>query len=447
MTSWDDRFEGHEVWGELDALRETLDDAAHAAHEAKDAEAVEALERLKAVAQYVKGSLDQADPFLVSGQTLDQIQGTASNATQSVQQYVETGELSHISPAPATKNAAFYGDRMLRFAAEVPGPGPREEIGSLQRDATSFRQSVGQLIHNLQSEVEAVNSQAASSLEELQEEVEELEGTISSRIKAVENATREKQDTLTSEISDELQQLEKDVNHQQQRISDALDRFENSFETSEEERREDFNQLKSELNNDTDKLIKEIRNRGEEFIDEMEQSRDKVNNMMNLIAASGRARGFEKQADYERYAGYGWRGIAVLAMCGLIWASYWLVTEDVFARQFEWQGFLGKLTLLGTIGVLAAYAVRQGREHLRRERINRQLQLELTSIDPYLAELPSETRHEIMERMVDRWYGNLPVDGALADEADSESRESLADDLRQLLEDRRELVTGDDESA
>lgn len=160
----------------------------------------------------------------------------------------------------------------------------------------------------------------------------------------------------------------------------------------------------------------------------MEEDRDKVEELMGVIGASGRARGFEEQADYERRASYVWRALSVLALVGLVVAAWWLAQETVGDAAVDWYAFGGKFTLLGAIGVLAGYAINQGRGHLRRAESNRKLQLELTSIRPFLAGFPEDEEREILREFAPRWFGNVPTESPADDD-------TIVEELRRMAED------------
>jgi hypothetical protein len=52
------------------------------------------------------------------------------------------------------------------------------------------------------------------------------------------------------------------------------------------------------------------------------------------------------------------------------------------------------------------------------------MELQLTSIDPYLAQFPEAKQHHIKEGRVDRFFPGLPVDGLpMADKAKSDANE------------------------
>jgi hypothetical protein len=59
-----------------------------------------------------------------------------------------------------------------------------------------------------------------------------------------------------------------------------------------------------------------------------------------------------------------------------------------------------------TFGIFAAYGIKQADRYLDNEIRNRLFQLELSSIDPYLANLPNELQDQVKLELSKKLYGN-----------------------------------------
>lgn len=433
MSSWDDRLESAAIWSHLGRLETKLSKAREQVQEDGNGDALTAVERLDAVREYVERALSETDAFLVSQQTLANLASGAQNAEQHVDQFLDSGDPSHITIDGGDKNAAYYGDRLMIFVHQLPRSTSVEHVQGLRDSVTRFRHSAGQLMHYLEKDAEEARELVKQAISEAQDEVETFKQSATASINEVKTEAEQSQQAIQSQAEERLANLKKDIEHQDQRISDALERFNTQFTSSQEDRSSTFGELIENQRQQLQATTKEFRRKGKSFVSAMEEDREEVETLMGIIGASGRARGFERQADYERWASYGWRALAVFAMAGIVWAAWWLAMEAIGASNYDWSQIAAKLTLLGAIGVLAGYAVRQGREHLQRAQINRQLQLELTSINPYLAGFPDEKQQEIKERMVDRWFGNLPSFSASDD--DLAPRNSWLQEMQQMVTD------------
>ena len=95
-------------------------------------------------------------------------------------------------------------------------------------------------------------------------------------------------------------------------------------------------------------------------------------------------------------------GIIVVALGSLL--GWFGTTDDPIALVTKMFSSL-------TLGVLAAYAGREAGTHRRREQFARKVQLELASIDAYLASLPKTEQDAIKAALADRLFGQ-PLPGS-----------------------------------
>ena len=73
--------------------------------------------------------------------------------------------------------------------------------------------------------------------------------------------------------------------------------------------------------------------------------------------------------------------------------------------EVDWKIFLFRLGTVLVIAIPAVYAAQESSKHRRREQQNRKLQIELASIDAYLVQLPEAKRHELKEKLTEKFFG------------------------------------------
>lgn len=334
-----------------------------------------------------------------------------------MEQYVSTEEVSHLLPSN-DKNAAHYGDRMLVFAEQIPGGDLEGSIENIQDTVRSVRGVAAQNLRRLREDAQSAKKKAEKATSEAQGQIDQL--------KQEADIAREE---FESNAQSRLSELQQEIDNQGERIGDLRDRFETEFDKAQSKRDEQFEDKIETWKSQFGEAISETRGRATEILEEMEKNKEKVERLTGVIGASGRAGGFKKQADYEREEADRWRERSMYAMYGLIIASAWFVAEAIlFPDLFGWAGTAGKVTLLGAISAVAGYSARQGQHHIKRAEINRQLELELTSIRPYLAGFPDAEERAILTEFAGRWFGNIPAQ-ALPEE------ESAIDVAKRMSED------------
>src|ERR1700679_3373915 len=100
--------------------------------------------------------------------------------------------------------------------------------------------------------------------------------------------------------------------------------------------------------------------------------------MQNLCRVSlGVTSGYLKAANQAKYAMWFWPFLTVTALVMLSWLAYHTLglLEDG-KGQFNWGGFAGRVLLLTSLGVIAAYSGSQADKLFGDERRNRKLALE-----------------------------------------------------------------------
>ncbi len=162
----------------------------------------------------------------------------------------------------------------------------------------------------------------------------------------------------------------------------------------------------------------------------MEIRREKAAELITIITNTGLIGGYQKIANKEHTTSTRWHTIAILSFMGLI-AFALLAFLATLPEQFHWGKVGSRAFVALTFGILAAYAARLADKHEAIERKNRKMELELAAIDPYLLELPVETRHKIKEELASRLFGQSEQTEITTD---SKTSGSAFDLLRMALE-------------
>ena len=392
MPQWTERIENHAVFGVLDAVRQQI--AAITQDPPDGAEPAQSFERLKWVVDYTGLALSAVDPALVHPGPLNNVQQSLSQVQSELNSY------SADRSAKRLESANSYVDNVLLQLAQVPKPHTDEQLDGLRDSLTSFRRATGQLLRNAQEDA----ARAQSEVDGLRSRVQELQADIATQ--------KGRLDTAITQFQQQFSQAE-----DARRASHATDEKARATAFAEEqtERREEFDgQVETqsaaikELIGQWDSAMKEVRSSAEldtkNLLLRMEEHRKYAERLVGIITDTGMAGGFQRVANEELAAAKSWRKLAVGAMVGLI-AFAVLSFLYTFQGTFEWPMFAGRVFVTLTFGVLAAYAAKQADEHLQNERHNRRLELEIASIDPYLAPLPEETRFDVKRALAERMFG------------------------------------------
>ena len=74
-------------------------------------------------------------------------------------------------------------------------------------------------------------------------------------------------------------------------------------------------------------------------------------------------------------------------------------------EDINWASVVTKFFSFTTLGSWTAYSAKQASKHYGAESHNRKMELELASIDPYLAILPEEERNNVKKELAGKLFG------------------------------------------
>jgi len=247
-----------------------------------------------------------------------------------------------------------------------------------------------------------------------------------------------------------LQEFTSEIKSQKSRLDNAITQFQQQFSKAEENRREEFlkserlktekltqiteeqketikeiigkfeteneakttalskksEELLSNFKQTSDNLINSINGRTNSLVNNIESNKDEAEKLVHVIANTGMAGGYQKVANQARKTKNYWHFITIISLIGLITFAI-IAFMTTVQTEFNFGKFGARTFVAFAFGILAAYSARQAEKNSEVERVNRQLELELASIDPYLSKLPEEKQIEVKRVLAEKWFGNM----------------------------------------
>jgi hypothetical protein len=355
MSAWDDRFKNHPVHNELaDALTQTrklkLPRGA--------VELAEARQRLERALGHVAAVLNAADPELTIPAVLDGIHGQIAPLLAQLEYADDSEEATYLDSANA------HADSMLQSAAGItPRLAAPDDVASVQESATKFRQSAGQLTRQVREDAEA------------------LAGDI---------------DGLKTRTSD----LTADIEAQKGRIDQAISDAQQQFSEEQSARATAFEASRDELKDDA-----------QETLVRLAKMEEDAKRHLDVIGVVGMAAGYQQVADKEEEAANTWRLVAVGTAGLAIALNVVLIASIAFGwldEDFDWDRQVPRVLLTLSLFGVASYAGIESSRHRRRQEANRQIEKELTSLEPYLALFEDDEKKRIKEAKFDFFFQGRP---------------------------------------
>jgi hypothetical protein len=411
MSRWDDQFADHpggKAGTRLLGATENLSPG--------DPDALPEVERLRRIAAFVQSALDRADPELVSVAILVELDSVVNSVIRSIDRFRDDPNIAHIQSA---NNEA---DSLLIALARLPGPREPADFDDMRERASSYRRSVGQLLHQIADDTSGLRDavqQSRSDLQGIRSDVEDEQARAKAR----------------------LEEFVATISQQESRLDTAIARVEEQFSNAEAQRAQRFEELTNDNRKDANDVVQELRQSTAEKLDILkaeadlslgglhgqEQDARRVVSELGGIGVSG---GYGEYAKQQKQSADRWQLVTVASL--LLFAAAALYTlSKLPAGGVEWEHFTTRLvTSLSLIG-LAGYAASQSSKHRRVEREARKAEIELAVLNPYLALFDPAERDRIKAEVALRMFGQplAPDDKG----GDKVGASQLVDLLRQAL--------------
>jgi|GEM_PF-2718573 len=401
MTGWTDRVSGHAVSTELATLASQLNDCEQRAEQ--DAESTKLFARMRATEKALATVLTTADPLLVADSVLNGLANNIQPWRTQLTAFASNGNVGHL------QNAMGNVDGVLTLLAQVPTIPTSRQRGSLD----ALRGYTGAI----QSYMETVESRYTTA----QSRADELVASI---------------DQLTNQVNQVSAQTQNIVNVQQQQFSEKQEERINEFGNAQQERaaeytsslnqqRADLEQLRKEQGEHFEKFhgdavasLKQIvadgvaaagtldehyRDEAGKLIEDLEARKKEANELVGIIAERGVTSNYQKVANDARTAMINWQRLTMAALGALVLAA---VFEFLPALRdgWSWGVFAGRLYVTIAVGLFAGYAGAEARENQKVMRENRQREMDLAAVGPYLESLPEEMRQKFRLKLAVRIF-------------------------------------------
>lgn len=395
MNHWIERVEGNEVFKAVSDFEDTLVVAKEACQE--ETAHIDSWDRAYAVVQHLREVISQANPLLVNPANLSGISSGLMQAQAEIQNFTSNKNVGHWT------NAHSHLDTALAHATAIP----RLSITGLddmRKEASSYRTSISKFLEGIRGNAEGITKTQADLQEKITEAITEItnqKSRLDNAISAFQQQFSDSQQTRQTEFS----------SAEQTRSATAI--------KNEEDRKLIFDEVQKlrsdEARNSTaaataihEELVTELKNSSANVVSALEAQKAHVQKLVGIISDTGMAHGFQKTANAENKEAKTWKAIAAWSLVSwiVIGCIFFALTYDkdltlaAVARQF----------LISTPFVLlSGFAAMQVARHQKNERQMRQTELEIASIDPFLATLDDADRNEVKREFATRYFGQREV--------------------------------------
>jgi len=362
-------------------------------------QASDAVERLQTTIDYLNGAFGQSVPDLLPPGLLETVRTNLKSTRGDMQNYANEKDVRRLQEA----NNRIDG--VLPSTFGLPVPFKQQGLEQISKQITEQRKRLDADAQKLREQIQALSAE----LKKLQDATKATTGEINQQKSRLDTAIADFQKQFSEAQAARQAEFAKSEKSRSDACSELLRRVEEDHKSMSEARHSQFEEWFSKVDALAAELRKEHHQKANEEIDLITKMRLQAEKIVGLIGEHGMVRGYQTQADKSREAFRFWSATAVCALLswiviGLI--AFWLtfredLTWSTVARQFL---ISTPFLLLATFAGYQAFVQQMSATRFRRR------ELEIASLEPFLATLTQEDSNEIKKLMVPKFFGHGDLD-------------------------------------
>lgn len=383
MTSTE--FQKHPVFQKTEQLLNRINE-----QEVKEKLELDKIDFFKTACQFLTDRLKVTIPTLIPIAELNAVSTEFENALVQINNYIGNNNTGHITNAVNNINSA------LTYIKNLPLPYSKGDL-DFSKIITQFQKTVEEKL----TQTEKQRTKIATKIDALKLDLE---------------TKQEELNQLTTKISTKEKELETISTNFQTQFDTANTAFTKLVS-------DDRNLFRTEIDTDREKIKSDT----DEIIKDLERKLNDATKLVNVIGNVGVTGNYQIIANEHKKTADNWRTIATIFMCilsGLLIFSIWKIGDI----NYDWHKAIIRIIASAILIYPATYAARESGKHRKLENLNRRLELELSSISPFIEILDETKKQEIKAKLVEKYFGNNQSSGD-----ESEKNENISANMLETI--------------
>jgi predicted nucleic acid-binding Zn-ribbon protein len=371
-------------------------------------EELELIQRIEEISTYVKWAIDNADPFFTSVQVLNNCNSWLSASVNELNNFINNRNIQHLRNMQGNLDAVVTQIPVLLPTSRISP----DELPAFKEAIVSFRRSLATHLANAKQEVEELHGK----ISEVEQQLAQLRNQITAernRVDSIANEARTQLNAFQQQFSqaqhERLTQFNNEAKDRSQRFQNSMDQWNERVSNALQRYNDEFNNAFSNWRVDGEKVKQDFVSLAEDTLTKLSDYKTQVETIVGIISNTAQAGAYKKIANEERATMWFWQVIAVASMICIAGLGIYFVFESPPANSITWLYLSKRLIVTLALGGLATYAAQQSSNHRKEARRNRKMQLELASIEPFLASLPKDVQDKVKEGLAQKFFGNTEV--------------------------------------
>lgn len=394
------KFSEHLIFERLEQLRETLN-----AENAIDIIGVEDYNFMESFYSYTSMQLKLVLFTLVTEKELNAISSEINAGVPQLNAFLGSKNQGHLTNALNNFNSALSRVTRLPIPITKKGFDYSGDISNFQKTIKEAYESINKQNEELKESLKLIEKdlQAKNDL------VIQLQSQLSTKEVEIQN--------VLSQYNTEFEKIKSSNNTV---FENERTRFNSEIEADRKRYQEEIEKEKDTFKEAFEKQISDLQNETKSTIENLKQKLEEAKKIVNIVGNVGVTGNYQKIASEHKSTANTFRWISIGIMIVMSGLLIWTII-DLSKDGFDLYKSIVRIVAATILTYPAIYASKESSRHRVLETKNRNLELELASLGPFIELLSEDKKEKIKEDLVYRYFGN-----GLSEENVKESEEDVS---------------------
>ncbi|MCY8042156.1 hypothetical protein MOB71_08280 [Bacillus spizizenii] len=390
-----------------------------------DERSTELINRTKLIIDYIDNNLNSSDSMLLRETHLTNIRAQIINIKNWL------GNKEFFNNEQNRINLDNTLDRLLDVSIYIPLI-TKNNLESIKEAATSFRRSIGIQKANLEKEVNDLkyfSREVQSELTSCQNESEAFRNKIDEKMSNMESRLDELHQNYLEKENERNDKFISQKSEFKEKFEEFISEWNNTTKEKLDESKDEFDDLYSNLQQGQDQFLTETQEKLLEYDEILKEHQRSVEELVGIISTNTISGHHKEVADKAEKSKKIWQFVTVVSFAATIFFSVFALFFNK-VTELSWPNLVAKILVIGSLGSLTAYTARQAKINQEVEFKNRQLEVELKTLNPYIANFDSEEQENLKKVLFPKIFGK---EGKLDTLNQNDSENFTGELVRQLI--------------
>lgn len=352
---------------------------------------------------YIIDRLKLTIPILLPETEMTSLANEIDASMVQINSYLGNNNTGHISNAKNNFNSVITRVRNFPFPLSNGNFDFSKSIASFQQAAQAGYENIKTINEKLVQDLAA----AQANLDAKQNQLVAVEQKLAAKETEIQNVLTR----YNTEFDALKNTASSDIEIERKKFNDGIDAdrklYKEQFDADNEANKKAFEEQKNQFEKQSSETINNLNSKLAE-----------ANKIVNIVGNVGVTGNYQNIANENKKSADNFRAIALgfmIIMSGLL---IWSIIEISRTGEFNLYKSLVRILAAAVLTYPAVYASRESTKHRKLETQNRNLELELASIGPFIELLPEDKKQKIKEELVNKYFGNHAAAADIKDEED-----------------------------